>query len=52
MCSSDLPAVVNAVIGAIDRAGHGRNAERVQMPITSEQVWRALAGDFAPPLKL
>ena len=46
------PAAVNAVIDALDRAGHGRNAERVQMPITSEQVWRALAGDFAPPLKL
>ncbi len=39
------PAVVNAVIDALDRAGQGRDAERLQMPLTSEQVWRALAGD-------
>jgi carbon-monoxide dehydrogenase large subunit len=42
------PTVVNAVIDALDHAGLGRDAERVQMPLTAEQVWRALAGEFAP----
>ena len=36
------PAVVNAVIDALDHAGLGRQAERVQMPLTAEAVWRAL----------
>jgi len=40
------PAVVNAVVDAIAHAGAGRAAERVQMPLTSETVWRALRGDF------
>ena len=42
------PAVVNAVIDALDHAGQGRKAERVQMPLTSERVWRALHGDYDP----
>ncbi len=46
------PAVVNAVIDALDHAGQGRHAERVQMPLTAERVWRALHGDYDPaPLK-
>ena len=44
------PAVVNAVVDALDRAGLGRDAERVQMPLTSEVVWRALRRDFGPPV--
>ncbi|MCB2021256.1 MAG: xanthine dehydrogenase family protein [Burkholderiaceae bacterium] len=40
------PAVVNAVVDALASAGLGRDAERVQMPLTGERVWRALAGDF------
>jgi carbon-monoxide dehydrogenase large subunit len=45
------PAVVNAVVDALDRAGLGRDAERLQMPITAERVWRALhARDFGPPV--
>jgi carbon-monoxide dehydrogenase large subunit len=40
------PAVVNAVVDALDHAGLGRDAERLQMPLTSERVWRALARDF------
>ena len=43
------PVVVNAVIDALDHAGQGRNAERVQMPLTSERVWRALHGQYDPP---
>ncbi len=43
------PAVMNAVIDALDRAGLGRDAERVQMPATAERVWRMLARDFDPP---
>jgi len=43
------PAVVNAVIDALDHAGQGRNAERVQMPLTAERVWRALHGQYEPP---
>jgi carbon-monoxide dehydrogenase large subunit len=42
------PAVVNAVIDALDSAGLGRDAERIQMPVTAERVWRALQRDFAP----
>jgi carbon-monoxide dehydrogenase large subunit len=43
------PAVVNAVIDALDHAGLGREAERIQMPITAERVWRALhRRDFGP----
>jgi aerobic carbon-monoxide dehydrogenase large subunit len=42
------PAVVNAVIDALDHAGQGRNAERIRMPITAERVWRALCGDYDP----
>jgi carbon-monoxide dehydrogenase large subunit len=42
------PCVVNAVIDALDHAGQGRNAERVQMPLTPERVWRALHGDYDP----
>jgi carbon-monoxide dehydrogenase large subunit len=40
------PAIVNAVVDALDSAGLGRNAEKIQMPITSERVWRALQRDF------
>ncbi len=40
------PAVVNAVVDALASAGLGRDAERVQMPLTSERVWLALAGKF------
>jgi len=42
------PAVVNAVVDALDHAGHGRKAELVQMPLTPPRVWRALAGEFDP----
>jgi aerobic carbon-monoxide dehydrogenase large subunit len=42
------PAVVNAVIDALDQAGLGREAERIQMPLTAERVWRALQRDFGP----
>ena len=40
------PAAVNAVIDALDHAGVGRAAERLQMPLTAPRVWRALAGEF------
>jgi carbon-monoxide dehydrogenase large subunit len=36
------PAVVNAVIDALDHAGLGAAAEQVQMPLTAERVWRAV----------
>ena len=42
------PAVVNAVVDALDGAGLGRDAERVQMPLTAERLWRALQRDFPP----
>ena len=38
------PAVVNAVIDALVRAGAGAQAEALQMPLTPERVWRALRG--------
>jgi carbon-monoxide dehydrogenase large subunit len=38
------PVVVNAVIAALASAGVGRDvAERLQMPLTAEKVWRAVA---------
>jgi carbon-monoxide dehydrogenase large subunit len=40
------PAVVNAVIDALATNGLGREAERVQMPLTSEAVWRAMRRQF------
>ena len=36
------PAVVNAVVDALDHAGLGREAEKVQMPLTAAKVWEAL----------
>ena len=36
------PAVVNAVVDALARAGHGDAAQRLQMPLVAEKVWRAL----------
>ncbi|MEO8081710.1 MAG: xanthine dehydrogenase family protein molybdopterin-binding subunit [Caldimonas sp.] len=36
------PAVMNAVIDALDHAGLGRAAERIAMPATPERVWQAL----------
>jgi len=36
------PAVVNAVLDALARAGVGTSLETLQMPLTSERVWRAL----------
>jgi carbon-monoxide dehydrogenase large subunit len=44
------PAVVNAVVDALASSGLGRRAEKVQMPLTADRVWRALAGDFGPPV--
>ena len=44
------PAVVNAVVDALAHAGLGRDAELVQMPLTSERVWRALASVFVPKM--
>ncbi len=38
------PAVVNAVIDAVSRAGAGERAFALQMPLTAERVWRALRG--------
>ncbi len=40
------PAVVNAVVDALARAGQGRAAEQLQMPLTAERVWRGLQGDY------
>ncbi len=44
------PTVVNAIVDALAHHGLGREAERIQMPVTSERVWRALQGDFGPPV--
>jgi carbon-monoxide dehydrogenase large subunit len=38
------PAVVNAVVDALARAGAAARAEAMQMPLTPETVWRALHG--------
>jgi carbon-monoxide dehydrogenase large subunit len=44
------PAVVNAVVDALDHAGLGARAETVQMPLTSAAVWRALQGELPAPM--
>jgi aerobic carbon-monoxide dehydrogenase large subunit len=36
------PAVVNAVVDALWRAGVGEKADTLQMPLTSERIWQAL----------
>ena len=38
------PAVVNAVVDALARAGAAQRADAMQMPLTPETVWRALHG--------
>ncbi|WP_341889072.1 xanthine dehydrogenase family protein molybdopterin-binding subunit [Variovorax sp. YR752] len=38
------PAVVNAVVDALASAGLGREAEKIQMPLTAPVVWAALQG--------
>ncbi|MEY4863665.1 MAG: hypothetical protein RLZ51_1760 [Pseudomonadota bacterium] len=40
------PAVVNAVVDALARAGQGAAAEHLQMPLTPEQVWNGLQGRY------
>lgn len=44
------PAVVNAVIDALATAGAADAAERLQMPLLGEKVWRALQGQEPPRL--
>ena len=39
------PAVVNAVIDALARTGFERQARELQMPLTSERVWRAMQAE-------
>ncbi|MDH5287802.1 MAG: xanthine dehydrogenase family protein molybdopterin-binding subunit [Betaproteobacteria bacterium] len=36
------PAVVNAVVDALARAGAGAQVDALQMPLTAEKLWRAL----------
>jgi carbon-monoxide dehydrogenase large subunit len=38
------PAIVNAVVDALDRAGRLEQALQMQMPLTPERVWQALSG--------
>jgi len=45
------PAVMNAVIDALDWAGLGRGAEKLQMPATPERVWQLLRTVSASPAK-
>jgi carbon-monoxide dehydrogenase large subunit len=45
------PAVVNAIIDALDAAGLGAAGQAIQMPVTAERVWRALhQRDFGAPV--
>jgi hypothetical protein len=39
---SATPAVVNAVVDALVRAGRAEAASRLQMPLTPAKVWQAL----------
>lgn len=40
------PVVVSAVLDALARAGLSEHVDRLQMPLTSEKIWRALQGEF------
>lgn len=43
------PAVMNAIVDALDRGGVGSASVDLQMPATAERVWRALhRRDFGP----
>jgi aerobic carbon-monoxide dehydrogenase large subunit len=42
------PAVANAVVDALGRAGLGAKAQAVQMPFTAPKVWHALQGHIDP----
>jgi carbon-monoxide dehydrogenase large subunit len=46
------PTVVTAVIDALARAGLGRDAEKLQMPLVAEQLWRAVNLREFPPAPL
>jgi len=39
---------MNAIVDALDHAGLGRAAEKIQMPATPERVWQALRGVTGP----
>jgi carbon-monoxide dehydrogenase large subunit len=41
------PAVVNAVLDALARANPKIAVDKLQMPLTSEKVWRCLTGKRA-----
>jgi len=43
------PAVVNAVMDALVRGGHGAAAATLQMPLTSARVWEAIAAASPQP---
>ncbi len=36
------PALMNAAVDAIVRAGHAERAYKLQMPLTPEKLWRAI----------
>jgi carbon-monoxide dehydrogenase large subunit len=38
------PALVNAVVDALARAGRAQQADAMQMPLTPPRVWAALNG--------
>jgi carbon-monoxide dehydrogenase large subunit len=40
------------VVDALACAGQGRAAEKLQMPLTGEVVWRGLRGDYGPALSI
>lgn len=40
------PVVVSAVLDALARAGLDTRVDALQMPLTSEKIWRALQGEF------
>jgi carbon-monoxide dehydrogenase large subunit len=41
------PVVVSAVLDALARAGLDTGVDALQMPLTSEKIWRALQGEFS-----
>lgn len=41
------PVVVSAVLDALARAGLDTRVDALQMPLTSEKIWRALQGEFS-----
>jgi aerobic carbon-monoxide dehydrogenase large subunit len=45
------PAVANAVLDALIRAGRADAVLKLQMPLTTDKIWAALMSSPSPPFR-